>query len=328
MQASRPTTRIVTSRRASSPSRSSRTRGAALAYLRFAPDARPVSVPAGAHAGELILQPCTYQHREAAATTPTAARWSCPRTAPTRTSRLIALPVTRIRARSAHPGEPDLPARGRARHHQHGVLEGEPVRRAARRRPRRLPRRRRVRRARLPRGRLGAEALRRLSSARGRCARTPTPSGPARAGSRRTASTSPATRCRSASTTSRPPAGARLPPHRPDQRERRHAHGDDLLLAPPEEHPPLGDDRRQPARPLPLEREDDGRADPALLGALREGRELPRADRRPRRVDATDGMPTCPTTGWFLPIKRATCGSPPSSASWTRRRRPRRSPRR
>ena len=31
-----------------------------LAYLRFAPDAGPVSVPKGAHAGDLILESCTY----------------------------------------------------------------------------------------------------------------------------------------------------------------------------------------------------------------------------------------------------------------------------
>ena len=33
---------------------------AALAYLRFAPDAGRVSVPSGAHAGELTMKPCTY----------------------------------------------------------------------------------------------------------------------------------------------------------------------------------------------------------------------------------------------------------------------------
>ena len=32
----------------------------ALAYLRFAPDAGPVSVPSGAHAGQLTLKPCNY----------------------------------------------------------------------------------------------------------------------------------------------------------------------------------------------------------------------------------------------------------------------------
>lgn len=49
----------------------------------------------------------------------------------------------------------------------------------------------------------------------------------------------------------------RLSPHRRAQRERRHPHRDDLRLALPEEHRPLGDDRRQPARPLPLRPRDD-----------------------------------------------------------------------
>ena len=56
----------------------------ALAYLRFAPDAGPVSVPKGAHAGQLTLHACHYA-TERAATRPTAARSSCPRTEPTRT---------------------------------------------------------------------------------------------------------------------------------------------------------------------------------------------------------------------------------------------------
>ena len=44
--------------------------------------------------------------RRRAATPPTSARWSCPRTAHDPDSRLIALPVVRIKARTAHPGEP------------------------------------------------------------------------------------------------------------------------------------------------------------------------------------------------------------------------------
>ena len=43
-------------------------------------------------------------------------------------SRLIALPVKRIRARSDRPGGADLPAPGRPGHHQHDVPRGEPVR--------------------------------------------------------------------------------------------------------------------------------------------------------------------------------------------------------
>ena len=51
------------------------------------------------------------------------------------------------------------------------------------------------------------------------------------------------------------PPGARLQADRPGQRERRHAARDDLRLALPAQHQPLGDDRRQPARALPLEPE-------------------------------------------------------------------------
>ena len=36
---------------------------AGLAYLRFAPDAGRVSVPAGAHAGQLTSKPCQLRHR-------------------------------------------------------------------------------------------------------------------------------------------------------------------------------------------------------------------------------------------------------------------------
>ena len=76
-----------------------------LGYLYFASGSDSVSVPKGAHAGQLTLHSCTTRRRRAA-TPPTAARWSCPRTGTTRSSRLIALPVKRIRALSAHPREP------------------------------------------------------------------------------------------------------------------------------------------------------------------------------------------------------------------------------
>ena len=94
------------------------------------------------------------------------------------------------------------------------------------------------------------------------------------------------------------PPGARLQADRPGQRERRHAPRDDLRLALPAQHPPLGDDRRQPARALPLEPADDRRADRPLLAPLRAGRELQQADRRPRRLDAQDGRaPARPLLG-------------------------------
>ena len=78
---------------------------AGLAYLRFAPDATPVSVPAGAHAGELTVKPCSVAGENG------SLRADCgtlivPENRHDAGSRLIALPVTRIRARSAHPGDP------------------------------------------------------------------------------------------------------------------------------------------------------------------------------------------------------------------------------
>jgi len=48
-----------------------------LAYLRFAPDGS-VSVPAGAKAGDLSLESCTYSTEDGSYAA-TAARWSCPR---------------------------------------------------------------------------------------------------------------------------------------------------------------------------------------------------------------------------------------------------------
>lgn len=74
-----------------------------LAYLRFAPDDR-VSVPAGAMAGDLRLEDCDY------ATEKGSYEADCGTLVVSENrhradSRLIALPVTRIRARSAHPKE-------------------------------------------------------------------------------------------------------------------------------------------------------------------------------------------------------------------------------
>ncbi len=77
----------------------------ALGYLRFAPDAGPVSVPSGAHAGQLVLKPCHYgtEHGHYAADCGTLVVRENRADAH---SRLIALPVTRIRAHSPHPGAP------------------------------------------------------------------------------------------------------------------------------------------------------------------------------------------------------------------------------
>jgi pimeloyl-ACP methyl ester carboxylesterase len=77
----------------------------ALAYVRFGHDHSTVSVPAGVHAGELTLKPCSYatergNYAADCGTLVVRENRHNPR------SRLIALPVTRIRARSAHPDAP------------------------------------------------------------------------------------------------------------------------------------------------------------------------------------------------------------------------------
>jgi pimeloyl-ACP methyl ester carboxylesterase len=99
-----PTTRILTS-----------TRVVALAlitvlviglmYVRLAPGLDPVVVPEGARAGDLILEPCEYATEDGdyAADCGTLV---VPETRTDPESRLIALPVTRIRAISEDPKEP------------------------------------------------------------------------------------------------------------------------------------------------------------------------------------------------------------------------------
>ncbi len=76
-----------------------------LAYLRFAPDASPVSVPKGAHAGDLILESCTYATEEGGYEAD-CGTLVVPENRADPKSRLIALPVTRIHARSDHPAKP------------------------------------------------------------------------------------------------------------------------------------------------------------------------------------------------------------------------------
>jgi pimeloyl-ACP methyl ester carboxylesterase len=76
-----------------------------LAYLRFAPGTGAVSVPAGAHAGDLTLKPCSYA-TENGSYDADCGTLVVPENRANPRSRLIALPVTRIRARSAHPAEP------------------------------------------------------------------------------------------------------------------------------------------------------------------------------------------------------------------------------
>jgi pimeloyl-ACP methyl ester carboxylesterase len=78
---------------------------AGLAYLRFASGSHRVSVPEGAHARQLTLHDCTYGTEDGgyAAECGTLV---VPENRADPHSRLIAVPVTRIRARSSHPAEP------------------------------------------------------------------------------------------------------------------------------------------------------------------------------------------------------------------------------
>ena len=76
-----------------------------LAYIGFAPGDAAVSVPQGAHAGQLTMHPCTYSTEKG------AYRADCgtlvvPENRADPRSRLIALPVTRILAGSSHPLAP------------------------------------------------------------------------------------------------------------------------------------------------------------------------------------------------------------------------------
>src|SRR6266545_1034449 len=76
-----------------------------LAYPRLAPDADSVSVPAGAKAGDLILERCEYA-TENGSYDADCGTLVVPENRANPRSRLIALPVTRIRATSDNPAEP------------------------------------------------------------------------------------------------------------------------------------------------------------------------------------------------------------------------------
>jgi pimeloyl-ACP methyl ester carboxylesterase len=82
-----------------------------LAYVRFAPGDETVSVPAGARAGDLTMHACTYE-TEAGSVPADCGTLVVPENRDDPASRLIALPVTRIRSRSPHPAEPIFPLWG------------------------------------------------------------------------------------------------------------------------------------------------------------------------------------------------------------------------
>src|ERR1700761_9505653 len=76
-----------------------------LGYLHFAGSSTAVSVPAGAHAGQLTMHPCTYS-TEKGASAADCGTLVVPENRHDANSRLIALPVIVIRAHSPHPGDP------------------------------------------------------------------------------------------------------------------------------------------------------------------------------------------------------------------------------
>jgi hypothetical protein len=76
-----------------------------LASIRLTSGATPVSLPPGAKAGDLTLQPCRYP-TEQGSSAADCGTLVVPESGSDPRSRLIALPVMRIRAQSAHPGAP------------------------------------------------------------------------------------------------------------------------------------------------------------------------------------------------------------------------------
>jgi pimeloyl-ACP methyl ester carboxylesterase len=82
-----------------------------LGYLRFAPGDGLLSVPAGAQAGDLILEPCSYDTENGRYDADCGTLF-VPENRANPQSRLIALPVIRIRALSDQPAEPIFPLEG------------------------------------------------------------------------------------------------------------------------------------------------------------------------------------------------------------------------
>jgi len=78
---------------------------AGLAFLHFSSGSSAVSVPKGAHAGQLTLEPCKYGTEDGSYAAD-CGTLVVQENRHDRSSRLIALPVKRIRALSSHPREP------------------------------------------------------------------------------------------------------------------------------------------------------------------------------------------------------------------------------
>ena len=114
-----------------------------LTYLRVSSSPEAVSVPQGAHAGQLTMHSCTYPtenggYRADCGTLVVPENRADPR------SRLIALPVTQILAHSSQPLAPIFRLNGGPGVTNMTFPRCEPPGRPARRRHGRLPRRRRL----------------------------------------------------------------------------------------------------------------------------------------------------------------------------------------
>ena len=259
-----------------------------LTYLRVSSSPETVSVSQGAHAGQLTMHPCTYPTENG------AYRADCgtlvvPENRADPRSRLIALPVTRILARSSHPLAPifqlnggpgvtnmTFPQASRLAAQHDVVMVGYrgvdgssvlncPEVTAALENSADF---------------LGKASLSAYSQAFASCAKRLERSGVDLAGYTLAEQADDIDAARVALGYQRidllsESAGTRLAMI--------------YAVAVPEQCRPLGDDRGQPARELHLQRSRDRSGDRALLGAVRAAACLPRPHRQPRREHAAHG---------------------------------------
>ena len=234
-----------------------------LAYLRFAPGDAAVSVPQGAHAGQLTMHPCTYP-TEQGAMPADCGTLVVPENRASSKSRLIALPVTRVLARSSHPLAPIFHLNGgpgitnmkfpqasrlTAQHDVvmigyrgvdgSSVLDCPEVTAALENSA----------------DYLGKASLSAYSQAFASCAQRLERSGVDLAGY---------TLAEQADDIEAARVALGDKSHRPAQRERRDPSRNDLPVAVPEQCRPLGDGRGQPARKLHLQRSRDRSGDRAV----------------------------------------------------------------
>ena len=259
-----------------------------LTYIRFAPGGAAISVPAGARAGELTMHSCTYA-TEKGAMPADCGTLVVPENRASSKSRLIALPVIRILARSSHPlapifylnGGPGItnmtfPQASRLAAQHDVVMVGYrgvdgssvlncPEVTAALNNSADY---------------LGKASLTAYTQAFASCAKRLERSGVDLAGYTLAEQADDINAARVALDYKRidllsESAGTRL--------------GDDLPVAVPEDGRPLGDGRGQPARELRVQRGRDRSGYRGLLGAVREAAFLPRPHPKPRREHAAHG---------------------------------------